>query len=399
MRARRSVLAAAVTALVLGSADPAAAVPVADFEMPFPCTDVWTGTTRDTHSPSRYALDWNRANDVGDAVVASAPGRVMTAQKVDNGSYGIWVQIDHGNNERTIYAHLSVAYVSVGQRVDQGQMIGRVGSTGNSTGPHMHYEQRRSTTVTPPYFHQVRYVFGRSLASQNCADVPLAGDWDGDGIDQVTVYERSPVANWRIRRKDGTAHIARFAWSTDQPVPGDWDGDGTTNLAARGQDTRIFTQVIPNVGVTRFQLGAVGELPVSGNFGGDARWEAGVWNPSTRVFTLRALDGTLSRVTLGKVGDAPVTGDWDGDGLTDLGVFDPVTAAWTLRRLDRNGIEWLATARFGKAGDMPVPGDWNGDGTTDLGVWTPATATFSQRVVATPGATPKVTTVQWGRPR
>ena len=48
--------------------------------MPFPCGQEWTGTTRDSHSPSRYSIDWNRPDDDDDPVVASAPGIVIRAE-------------------------------------------------------------------------------------------------------------------------------------------------------------------------------------------------------------------------------------------------------------------------------------------------------------------------------
>lgn len=74
----------------------------------------------------------------GNAVYAYTDGRVVQAGW--NGGYGISILIDHGNGLRTRYAHLSRLNVRVGQRVQTGQKIGAVGSTGNSTGPHLHFE-------------------------------------------------------------------------------------------------------------------------------------------------------------------------------------------------------------------------------------------------------------------
>jgi murein DD-endopeptidase MepM/ murein hydrolase activator NlpD len=57
-----------------------------------------------------------------------------------NVGYGNCILIDHGNGLKTRYAHLSKIYVRVGQRVGTGDKIGAVGSSGNSTGPHLHFE-------------------------------------------------------------------------------------------------------------------------------------------------------------------------------------------------------------------------------------------------------------------
>ncbi|MBI3486129.1 M23 family metallopeptidase [Candidatus Daviesbacteria bacterium] len=76
------------------------------------------------------------------AVVASDGGVVTVAGWPDNFGYGNRVMIDHGNGYISLYAHLSNIYVSSGQTVSRGQTIGQMGSTGRSTGTHLHFEIR-----------------------------------------------------------------------------------------------------------------------------------------------------------------------------------------------------------------------------------------------------------------
>ncbi|MBI1868578.1 MAG: M23 family metallopeptidase [Methylocystis sp.] len=78
--------------------------------------------------------------DYGAPVRATAAGAVVAAGA--NGGYGRMVEIDHGGGMTTRYAHLATIVVSVGQHVASGAIIGRIGSTGRSTGPHLHYEVR-----------------------------------------------------------------------------------------------------------------------------------------------------------------------------------------------------------------------------------------------------------------
>lgn len=78
--------------------------------------------------------------DTGDPVRATAAGTVTVAG--NNGGYGKMVEIEHGGELATRYGHLSAIEVQAGQTVRSGQVIGRIGSTGRSTGPHLHYETR-----------------------------------------------------------------------------------------------------------------------------------------------------------------------------------------------------------------------------------------------------------------
>lgn len=84
----------------------------------------------------------------GTPAMATAPGTVVKAGW--NGGYGRMVEIDHGNGFSTRYAHLSKIRVSVGQKLSAGDTVGDVGSSGRSTGPHLHYEIRRDGGALDP---------------------------------------------------------------------------------------------------------------------------------------------------------------------------------------------------------------------------------------------------------
>lgn len=104
---------------------------------------------------SNYGWRWGRmhqgidvAAGTGTPIAAASSGTVIVAGW--NGGYGQLVVVDHGGGVSTAYAHMSAMSVSVGQSVGQGTILGAVGSTGNSTGPHLHFEVRINGSATDP---------------------------------------------------------------------------------------------------------------------------------------------------------------------------------------------------------------------------------------------------------
>jgi murein DD-endopeptidase MepM/ murein hydrolase activator NlpD len=146
------------------------------FQLPFPCGQVWAGQTRTAHSPQR-SVDFNRSNDLGDTVVAAAGGSVTRVGNLGSTSYGRWIEIAHGGGWRTRYAHLSTQTVSVGQAVKRGQKIGTVGSTGGSTGPHLHFEERLNGVAVSATFNgrTALYYGTKNYTSQNSCSTGGSG--------------------------------------------------------------------------------------------------------------------------------------------------------------------------------------------------------------------------------
>ena len=106
---------------------------------------------------SRFGQRWGRSHKgtdigapAGTTIVAAAAGTVSVSQYGYNGGYGNYVIINHGNGVQTLYGHCTSLLVEPGQHVSQGQKIATVGSTGNSTGNHLHLEIRVNGVAQNP---------------------------------------------------------------------------------------------------------------------------------------------------------------------------------------------------------------------------------------------------------
>ncbi|SFO99363.1 Peptidase family M23 [Amycolatopsis arida] len=172
-RALTGLLSAAAASVALVAAPTASAVSSADvgvqavnLRTPFDCGQVWNANTRTNHNPQN-AVDFQRGDALGKNVRSSAAGTVETVRNLGNRSYGKYIVVRHAEGWKTLYAHLNSFNVSVGQSVSTGTVIGKVGSTGGSTGPHLHYEQIRNGVVQRAVLNGVaiRYFGNTTITS------------------------------------------------------------------------------------------------------------------------------------------------------------------------------------------------------------------------------------------
>ncbi len=118
---------------------------------------------------------------IGTAVYATADGTVDRAERA--GGYGNLVEIDHGRGIQTRYGHLSKILVTAGQKVKRGQLIALSGSTGRSTGPHLHYEVRiDGRAVNPmPFLQTADYL--QAIKSPQLNTVPVSNEAASDSAE------------------------------------------------------------------------------------------------------------------------------------------------------------------------------------------------------------------------
>jgi len=110
---------------------------------------VWPASGKITQSYVFYHKAIDIANRSAGPILAADSGVVVVAGWTGSG-YGNHIIVDHGNGYTTLYAHLSVLQVQTGQRVNRGDVLGQMGSTGRSTGTHLHFEVRQGGTLLNP---------------------------------------------------------------------------------------------------------------------------------------------------------------------------------------------------------------------------------------------------------
>ena len=114
--------------------------------------------TIDLYGYQKFHAGIDIAAGMGNNIIAADGGTVIVSGY--DGGYGNYIMINHGEGRVSLYAHMSSRAVSVGTNVTKGQVIGYVGSTGNSTGPHLHFEVRVNGGTVDPLKYFSGYSFG-----------------------------------------------------------------------------------------------------------------------------------------------------------------------------------------------------------------------------------------------
>ncbi|MDD9377624.1 VCBS repeat domain-containing M23 family metallopeptidase [Streptomyces sp. ZAF1911] len=395
-RALTVVAAAAAVVATMVCLPTAQAAGKPDFQLPAPCGENWQATTYTDHQPS-YSVDLNYyPEDTGRPVVASAAGTVSVAG-ASGGWAGTHVRIDHGGGWTTHYAHLSATSVSAGATVAAGQMIGRVGNTGNSSGAHLHFEQTLNGVGQPAVFNGAAYSYTtRNITSANCgspepaspAPLTAVGDLTGDGkpdllaregTDSKTLWLYPGLGNGRF----GT-RIDNGGWGSINQISGvgDVTGDSRADVLAVEKSTGKLW-VYP--GQTNGHLGARvdngagwNDMRIAGteDLNGDGKGDLLAMETETGKFFLypgQSNGHFGNRVQIGTGWDAmnvaAGAGDLTGDGKNDVIAVEEATGKLfvypglgngTLGARIESGTNWDTMSSISGAGD------YTGDGKDDI---------------------------------
>jgi len=209
-------------------------------------------------------------------------------------------------------------------------------------------------------------------------------DYDGDGKTDVAVFRGTvPGAGnlayfYILNSSDNSFRPVQFGATGDVPLSGDWDGDGKGDLAVyRAASTaggQSFFYYRPSsqqaVNFNTIPLGTAGDKPLLGDFDGDGRLDPAVFRPSTAAWIiLKSSVNQITQTTFGLSTDVPVPADYDGDGITNIAVFRPSNGFWYT---SQNPATNFGGIQFGAAGDLPIPADYDGDGRADTAVFRPS---------------------------
>ena len=257
--------------------------------MPFPCRQEWTGSTRSTTRRAPTTVDWNRTDDVCEPVVASGAGARHAGREPRRQQLrALRLRRPRLRREHALRPpRRGVRHPRPARRPGRADRAARrLGRTPpaptctTNSGSTAAASRRGSTTS--------RSRCGSTRRSGNCVDVPIAGDWNGDGVAEVGVFRRSPTGNFGfdLGRRGPTRSRSGPPPTTRSSVT------GTATASPTGRPGRRVEHVHAAARRRQHEVARLRLSPPTarspGDWDGDGASEIGVWRPSEAAFCLRA---------------------------------------------------------------------------------------------------------------
>ena len=216
----------------------------------------------------------------------------------------------------------------------------------------------------------------------------VANDYTGDGqADLVTVRSLENQLLWTIvSPTTGSSLVLSFGKPGDVPLSGDFDGDGRSDLAVYRPATATFLIQTSSGETITHRLGSPGDAPAIADFDGDGRTDLAVLARSSGAYLIAAGTDILTVPLMDKAGASVAGGvavpaDYDGDGRDDAAVFDPATSMWIIRRSSDGsvGVQPDDTVAAQDTTPVPIPNGFDTNGVFDMALsmvarsdWQPA---------------------------
>lgn len=239
--------------------------------------------------------------------------------------------------------------------------------------------------LVPSCDHKKSYAgtpFFRNKTWGISGDIPLSGDVDGDGKNDLVIW-RPSTGQWFAQSTSGTTIFRELDWGHegDHPLISDVNGDGKDDLIIwRPSNGHWFAMdALGKIIVRDFPWGHQGDIPFVGDVNGDGKADFIVWRPSTgEWFAHNLIGGVIARnIHWGRTGDIPLVGDINGNGTVDFVVWRPALGSWFAREADGEII--VRNLVWGIQDDIPLVGDINGNGADEFVIFRPSNGRWFAR--------------------